>query len=110
MKSFKRAMKVLSGVALSLLIAVPAYAEETVQAVSEIAVGNGLKFLAIGLTIAIAAAGTAVGMGLAAGRALESIGRNPAVQWKVFVLLIIALAIIEANVIYALVIIFSKLA
>jgi F-type H+-transporting ATPase subunit c len=68
-----------------------------------------LKMFAAGLTIAIAAFGGALGQGKAATAALESIGRNPSAQSKIFVPMIVALALIESLVIYALVVIFAKM-
>jgi len=107
MKLLRRLSLVLTG----LFLAIPAMAqEEAVKAVEQgISIGDGLKFLAAGLCISIAACGGGIGQGLAAGRALEAIGRNPSAQNKIFVPLIVVLAIIESLVIYALVIVFSKL-
>jgi F-type H+-transporting ATPase subunit c len=68
-----------------------------------------LKMFAAGLTIAIAAFGGAFGQAKAAAAALESIGRNPSAQSKIFVPMIVALALIESLVIYALVVIFAKM-
>jgi F-type H+-transporting ATPase subunit c len=56
--------------------------------------------------IAIAAAGGAFGQSRAAAAALEGIGRNPGAANKVQTPMIIALALIESLVIYALVIAF----
>jgi F-type H+-transporting ATPase subunit c len=60
--------------------------------------------LAAGLCIAIAAFGGALGQGLAAASALNGIARNPAASGKLFVPMILGLALIESLVIYALVI------
>ena len=62
--------------------------------------------LAAALAIGIAAFGGAMGQGKAATAALEGIARNPAAQNKIFVPMIIALALIESLVIYALLIAF----
>lgn len=62
--------------------------------------------LAAGLAIGIAAAGGSIGQGKAAGAALEGIARNPEAASKVMTPMIIALALIESLVIYALVIAF----
>lgn len=69
--------------------------------------GAGYGPLAAGLCIAIAAFGGALGQGKAAEAALNGIARNPAAQNKLFVPMIIALALIESLVIYALVIAFT---
>jgi F-type H+-transporting ATPase subunit c len=68
-----------------------------------------LKMFAAGLTIAIAAFGGAFGQAKAAAAALEAIGRNPSAQSKIFVPMIVALALIESLVIYALVVVFAKM-
>jgi F-type H+-transporting ATPase subunit c len=65
--------------------------------------------LASALTIAIAAFGGAMGQGKAAAAALEGIARNPAAKDKIQTPMIIALALIESLVIYALVIAFQIL-
>lgn len=59
-----------------------------------------------GLGIAIAAFGGGLGQGRAAAAALEGIARNPEAASKIQTLMIIALALIESLVIYALVIAF----
>lgn len=60
--------------------------------------------LAAGMSIGIAAFGGALGQGRAAAAALEGIARNPGASGKVFVPMILGLALIESLVIYALVI------
>lgn len=62
--------------------------------------------LGAGLGIGIAAFGGALGQGRAAASALEGIARNPEAAGKVMTPMIIALALIESLVIYALVIAF----
>lgn len=81
------------------LISVPALAADGQAA--------GYAALAAGFGIAIAVVGGAYGQGKAAAAALEGIARNPAAQNKLFVPMIIALALIESLVIYALIISFS---
>jgi F-type H+-transporting ATPase subunit c len=81
------------------LFALPAMAQE-----GAVASYGGL---AAALCISIAAVGGAIGQGKAAAAALEGIARNPAAQNKLFVPMIIALALIESLVIYALIIAFA---
>ena len=69
---------------------------------------SGLGNWGAGLTIAIAAFGGAIGQGRTATAALEGIARNPAAQNKIFVPMIIGLALIESLVLYAFVIAFVK--
>src|SRR3989338_4513466 len=63
--------------------------------------------LASGFGIALASFGGALGQGKAASSALEGIARNPGASDKIFVPMIIGLALIESLVIYALVISFT---
>lgn len=82
-----------------------AMAAEGAEAASN---GGGIAALGAGLTIAIAAAGGAIGQGRTASAALDGIARNPQAQPKIFTSMIIGLALIESLVIYALVIAFLK--
>lgn len=66
----------------------------------------GLIALAAGLGIGIAAFGVALGQGRATAAAMESIGRNPNSADRIFVPMIIGLALMEALCLYALVIAF----
>jgi len=67
------------------------------------------KYLAIaaGLTIAIGAFGGALAQGKAVTATMEGIARNPGAAGKMFVPMILGLALIESLVIYCLVIAFS---
>ena len=60
------------------------------------------KAIAAGFAISIAALGGALGQGRAAAAALEGIARNPNASGKIFVPMILGLALIESLVIYAL--------
>ena len=64
----------------------------------------GFVGLGAGLAIGLAAFGGGMGQGRAAAAALEGIARNPQASGKLFTPMIIALALIESLVIYALVI------
>lgn len=66
--------------------------------------GDGIGKLGAALAIAIAAFGGALGQGKTMTAALEGIARNPAAQPKIFVPMIIGLALIESLVLYAFVI------
>ena len=85
--------------AATLLVAVPAFADD--------GGGKGMYALAAGIAIGVAALGGALGQGKAAAAALDGIARNPAAQGKIFVPMIIGLALIESLVIYALIIAFN---
>ena len=65
--------------------------------------------LAAAVAIGIAAAGGALGQAKTAVAALEGIARNPAAQPKIFIPMIIGLALIESLVLYAFVIAFRIL-
>lgn len=60
--------------------------------------------LACGLAIGIVGFGGALGQGIAISKGLEGIARNPEAQPKIFIAMIVGLALIESLVIYALVI------
>jgi len=62
-----------------------------------------------GLCMGLAVLGGALGQSKAAGSALEGIARNPAAQNKVFVPMIIALALIESLVLLAFVVAYTKI-
>lgn len=84
-------------------------AEEATAVVQAAATGDytkGIMAMAAALAISIAAFGGALAQAKAAVAAFEGIARNPAAQPKIFIPMIIALALIESLVIYALVIAF----
>ncbi len=70
--------------------------------------GNVKTFIALaaGFGIAIASFGGALGQGRAIAAGLEGIARNPGAQNKIFIPMIVGLALIESLVIYSLVIAF----
>ena len=69
---------------------------------------GGLIALGAGLGIGIAALGVGLGQGRATAAAMESIGRNPNSADRIFVPMIIGLALIESLVLYAFVIAFVR--
>lgn len=71
--------------------------------------GDAYYSLAAALAIGLAAFGGSLGQGKTAAAALEGIARNPAAQGKIFVPMIIGLALIESLVLYAFVIAFVKI-
>ena len=70
---------------------------------------DSFRSLGAALAISIAAFGGALGQGKTAAAALEAIGRNPSAQGKIFVPMIIGLALIESLVLYAFVIAMVKI-
>lgn len=101
----------LTGVLLLLLaLAAPAYAsapdsgqsaaqEETEES------SIGLKAIAAGLAVGIAAAGGAVAMGMATAKSTESIARQPEAEGKIRTTLMLGLVFIETAIIYALLVV-----
>jgi F-type H+-transporting ATPase subunit c len=81
-----------------ILISGAAFAEEGA------AVAHTSNAYAAYLGLGLAAMGGAIGQGLTAFGALSGIARNPGARDKVFVPMIIGLALIESLVIYALVV------
>ena len=65
--------------------------------------------LGAALAIGLAAFGGSLGQGKTAAAALEGIARNPTAQGKIFVPMIIGLALIESLVLYAFVIAYVKI-
>jgi len=111
MKKLLKKLYVLSLAALlALALAVPACAEgmdadggDTVQteAMAEASTTNW-KSLASALAIGVAAVGGALAMGLATGKAAESISRQPEADGKIRTTLMLGLVFIETAIIYAL--------
>lgn len=105
----KKAMTQLGALLAVLSVPVSAFAQGAAHAASG---GNDPKiyaFIAAGLAIGVAAFGGAMGQGKASAAALDGIARNPGAADKMFVPMILALALIESLVIYALVIAFQIL-
>jgi F-type H+-transporting ATPase subunit c len=91
-------------VAVVLLASAPAFAQGTDPAIADRDKWLGL---AAALAIGLSALGGALGQGRAAGAALEGIARNPQASGKIFVPMIVGLALIESLVIYGLLIAFQ---
>jgi len=91
-------------VALTLLVSSTAFAQS-----ADAARMDRDKWLGIAaaLAIGLSALGGAIGQGRAAGSALEGIARNPQASGKIFVPMIVGLALIESLVIYGLLIAFQ---
>lgn len=94
-----------------MLVASVAFAEEGAPAAAA-AAGAGdasvkmVIALAAGFGIAIASFGGAISQAKAIAAGLEGIARNPSAQNKIFIPMIVGLALIESLVIYTLVIAF----
>lgn len=88
---------------LAFFMPVIAFAAEAGGADSYMKIGLALG---AGLGLGFAVIGGALGQGKAVAAALEGIGRNPGSADKIFLPMIIGLALIESLVIYALLIAF----
>lgn len=96
--------KALSVLALAAVLAPHmAFAAEGEMA----AHGGGIFAIGAGVAIGLAALGGTLGQGKAISSALDSIGRNPAAQGKLFIPMLIGLAFVESLVIIAFVIAFQ---
>ena len=65
---------------------------------------KGLAGLGAGLAIGLGALGTTIGIGMAAGRALEGASRQPEMYSKLQTLLLISIVFMESVAIYSLVV------
>lgn len=65
---------------------------------------KAFAFLGAGLGMGIAALGTAIGIGLLAGKALEGMSRQPEAANNIRTGMILAIAFVEAIALYALVV------
>jgi len=95
----------LAAFVLTALSSAAAFAQGAAPAAPD----NSKGLIAIGaaLAIGLAALGGGLGQGRAAAAALDGIARNPQASGKIFVPMIVALALIESLVIYGLLIGFS---
>ncbi|MBI5577433.1 MAG: ATP synthase F0 subunit C [Deltaproteobacteria bacterium] len=92
-----------------LVVAAASVAFAAEEGAAAAAGGSNVKTfiaLAAGFGIAIASFGGALGQGKAIAAGLEGIARNPSAQNKIFIPMIVGLALIESLVIYTLVIAF----
>lgn len=106
---FRKIVTFVSTTLGTLLIASTVFAQELADNAATVAAEEGeigMKALAAGLAIGLAALGGSIGQGRAVGSALEGIARNPNATGKIFTPMILGLALIESLVIYALVIAF----
>jgi F-type H+-transporting ATPase subunit c len=76
-------------------------------AASILANPEAVKVLTKGLTMAIGGLTPAIAIGMIVAKAMESIGRNPEAQGKLFVPMLLGMAFAEAIAIYSLVVVFT---
>ena len=105
--NFRKTLLILGTFAMTFGASLAMAAEEATQAAHS--GGDAFRSIGAALAIGLAAFGGSLGQGRTAAAALEGIGRNPAAQPKIFVPMIIGLALIESLVLYAFVIAFIKI-
>ncbi len=115
MKSIKKIGIIFALVMMIFALAVPVYAasDDAAAPASDAVVvteenadgGIGFKAVASAIAIGLGAAGGAIGMGLAAGKAVESISRQPEAESKIRTTLMLGLVFIETAIIYALLVV-----
>jgi F-type H+-transporting ATPase subunit c len=98
----KTSLRLVSFVA-PLLYTATAFAQEAGSNENDIKM---FAYLAAGLGMGVATFGGALGQGKASAAALEGIARNPNASGKIFMPMILGLALIESLVIYTLVVAF----
>src|SRR5689334_3480956 len=101
---FRRALLLLGTLALAFGTSL-AFAQEGSHG-GAAGAGEAYKSFGAAIALGLAVLGGALGQAKTAASALESIGRNPSAQGKIFVPMIIGLALIESLVLYAFVIAF----
>jgi len=101
----RKVLTFLSVLIIAMLIVPTAFAQEAAQTVANTA-EVGMRALGAGLAIGLAAIGGGIGMGNAVSGALTGMARNPNMSGKIFSQMILGMALIESQVIYALVIAF----
>ena len=102
----RRVAKLFFSLAAFVLTALSSAAAFAQGAAPVVAPDNSKGLIGIGaaLAIGIAAAGGSLGQGRAAASALDGIARNPQASGKIFMPMIVGLALIESLVIYGLII------
>lgn len=105
-KSVKMVLSLLTATAIVLLTSPIVFAADAIPAD-----GSYIKvifsvgaMLAAGLAIGLGAIGAGAGIGQAASGACEAVGRNPGVQGKVMMTMLVGMAMAESIAIYALVV------
>ena len=88
------------------MMAIPHFAQEAADNVSTV---DSSKAIAAGIGFGLAAGLAAIGQGIVGSKAAEGAARNPGAAGTVQTLMIIALALIESLVLFALLIVFVKL-
>ncbi|MBN1663887.1 MAG: ATP synthase F0 subunit C [Deltaproteobacteria bacterium] len=89
-----------------LFLAAPAFAAEAIpggESLAKVYFAIG-AMIAAGLAIGIGAVGAGLGIGNAASGACQAVGRNPGVQGKILMTMLVGMAMAESIAIYCLVV------
>ena len=102
----KRILSAFTAIFVMLLSSPIVFAAETIPAGESyskaiFAVG---AMLAAGIAIGVGAVGAGLGIGTAASGACSAVGRNPGVQGKIMMTMLVGMAMAESIAIYALVV------
>lgn len=103
----KKFFTALTSVAVLLLASPVVFAAEAIPAGGESYIKVIFAFgamLGSGLAIGLGAIGAGAGIGTAASGACQAVGRNPGVQGKIMMTMLVGMAMAESIAIYALVI------
>ena len=95
---------ILLSLALLFMLAPAAIVEAAEASEGALSDAAATAAIAAGIAVTIAAFGCGLGQGIATGKAVEGIARNPGASGKVTTPLIIGLAMIESLTIYGLVV------
>ncbi len=106
MKNFKFAIYAIAALAL---LAISAVAQDGAGAAHNAETVSAAKAIGGGIGFGIVAGLAGIGQGLVGSRAAEGAARNPGAAGQVQTIMIIALALIESLVLFALLIVFVKL-
>lgn len=111
----KKMNKIVGKIAVLLMmlivmgtVALPVYAADgdKTEVSAEVDTNNstGDKAIAAGIAIGLAAGAGAVGMGVAIGKSVEGISRQPEAEGKIRTSLMLGLVFVETAIIYALIV------
>ena len=104
---FRKRLTLLLALILIVALAAPVFAADesaAAEAAADATTKSG-KSIACANAIGLAAAGGAVAMGLASGKANEGIARQPEAEGKIRTTLMLSLVFIETAIIYALLVV-----
>jgi F-type H+-transporting ATPase subunit c len=108
MSIMKKVTMFLLAAASLIIAAMPVFAQPATANEAAVSSAAGLKAIAAGVGFAIAVFGGAIGQSRVGAAACEGAARNPGAAGRIQVMMILALALIESLVLFALLIVFVK--